>query len=500
MKTIDLPLTVAVLLFLVNGTPAQQAYPTAPHVADVSAKAGKSGTAKRSTTSAENPTAAEVEDLKRRLEELEEQNRILSRALLDVKAKIESMTVQPGSAVVAGTTHTDQSTAAAKARPTSAAEDDKNSYVRWSEVLAEGNKLKLYGFLRLDLIGDSQRPNNPQTIFFINSPDPRAGNSDSGDLTLHPRLTRLGLDFTGPRIGALGNARLTGKLETDFANGGTESRQIIRIRHAYLNVAWQEFSLLAGQTWDTVSPLLPTVSNETVLWNAGNVGDRRPQLRAAYEPQAGEGKLSFIGGIGLTGAIDALDLDANGIRDGEESSRPSIQARIGYSHPIWSKDRMASIGISGYYGFMKTGRPVNETTEFRNQLINIDYTLPITAWLSLKGEGWWGRNMSDIRGGAGQGLNTATGRPIRGRGGWSEAGLRVSRIFSFHPGFSTDDPVDEDLPARGRTRNRTFYVANRITPGGGFLLGIDYLRWKTSYLGLQPGVDNRFNLFLQYSF
>jgi hypothetical protein len=65
-----------------------------------------------------------------------------------------------------------------------------------------------------------------------------------------------------------------------------------------------------------------------------NVGDRRPQLRAAYEPKAGRGKLSFIGGMGLTGAIDAVDLDNNGFRDGEESALPNIQARVGCSHTI----------------------------------------------------------------------------------------------------------------------------------------------------------------------
>jgi len=118
----------------------------------------------------------------------------------------------------------------------------------------------------------------------------------------------------------------------------------------------------------------------------------------------------------------------------------------------------------------------------------------------VRGEGRWGRNMSDVRGGAGQGVNAATGREIRGRGGWSEANVRVSRYLSINPGFSTDDPVDADLPNGGRTRNRAFYFADRITPGGNFLMGADYLRWRTDYKGLRRGVDNCVNLFLQYSF
>jgi hypothetical protein len=108
--------------------------------------------------------------------------------------------------------------------------------------------------------------------------------------------------------------------------------------------------------------------------------------------------------------------------------------------------------------------------------------------------------MSDIRGGAGQGINVSTGREIRGRGGWSEANIKLSRYFSLNPGFTTDDPVDTDLPTGGRTRNRAYYFANRITPGGNFLLGADYLYWLTDYKGLQRGVDHRVNLFLQYNF
>jgi hypothetical protein len=223
-------------------------------------------------------------------------------------------------------------------------------------------------------------------------------------------------------------------------------------------------------------------------------------LRVAYEPKAGDLKLSFIGGVGLTGAIDSLDLDANGVRDGEESARPNIQGRVGLSHYIGTKERVASFGVSGLYGFTKTARPVAGRTEFRSQGVNVDFVLPVADRLSFKGEGWWGRNMSDFRGGAGQGINSATGQEIRGRGGWGEANIKLSRYFSLNPGFSTDDPVDEDIPAGGRTRNRSLFIANRITFSGNLLFGADYLRWKTNFRGFLRGIDNRVNVFLQFNF
>ena len=458
-----------------------------------------------SANAANTPTDAsgsvgEMELLKRRVDEVENQNRALMQIVTELKVRLDesgkSKDTQARSAIAAASKTSGHSPAEAQSE---SPQREKNQPARWSDLISEGNKFKLYGFLRLDLDVDSQRPSNAQTPLFVTSPDPAGGGASIGEFSMHPRLTRFGIDYTGPRIATLGDAKLSGKLETDFENGGSESRQIIRIRHAFLRLDWNDFSILAGQTWDIVSPLYPTVNSDTLQWNAGNVGDRRPQFRAAYEPKAGRGKFSFIGGVGLTGAIDALDLDNNGFRDGEESQRPDVQGRIGYSYPI-DKDRTASFGISGFYGFLKTARPIAGRTDFHSQLINVDFTLPLASHFAVRGEGWWGRDMSDIRGGAGQGINTAIGQEVRGRGGWSEANIKVSRYFSFNPGFSTDDPVDQDLPNGGRTRNRAFYFANRITPGGNFLIGADYLRWLTSHKGLRRGLDNRVNIFFQYSF
>lgn len=492
---IKLPLAALCGVTLLIGSAAAQN----THPADIAASATPAAAAPNTDKNTDaGRSAAEVEDLKRRVEELEEQNRALARTLAEINAKL-SPSSGVGTSSNSSTAAAPNASGAPSSSPASAKRKDDDPYVRWSEILSEGNKVKLYGFLRLDLDFDSQRPNNGQIPFFITTPDARAGGSGNGDFSMHPRLTRFGLDYTGPTIAKLKDAKVTGKFEADFENGGSESRQIIRIRHAYLRLGWKDFSLTGGQTWDAVSPLFPTVNHDSLMWNAGNVGDRRPQLRAAYERKAGRGKLSLVGAAGLTGAIDAQDLDANGFRDGEESALPNVQGRVGYSYPL-GKGREASFGVSGFYGFMKTSRAVAGRTEFNSQLVNLDLTLPLHPRVTLRGEGWWGRNMSDVRGGAGQGINVATGREIRGRGGWGEATFRLSRYFSMSPGFTTDDPVDGDLPSGGRTRNRAFYLGNRITPGGNVSFGADYLRWRTDYKGFLRGVNNRVNIFLQYNF
>src|SRR5215471_11425839 len=292
-----------------------------------------------------------VKQLQDRLDRVEAQNRQLVQLLQELKARLDAPP-QPVNAVSSKPVTTSVPTgASANATPgapqpvpaadtASAAsaststkppqpDEDKSKQagegVRWNELASEGHRLKFYGFLRLDMNIDSQRPNNGQAPLFITSADPRVGKPDSGSFSMTPRLTRFGVDFSGPNLPSLGNALLSGKLETDFENGGSESRQIIRIRLAYLKLNWKSFSVLAGQDWDTYSPLIPTVDNDTTLWNAGNIGDRRPQFRAAYSSKIGKTRIDIAGSIGLTGAIDAADLDGNGVLDGQESGKPDVQ-------------------------------------------------------------------------------------------------------------------------------------------------------------------------------
>ena len=134
--------------------------------------------------------------------------------------------------------------------------------MKWNEVSALGSRFKLYGWLRLDAIYDDSRPNNTQVIGFVRSEDPAAieafranpnafggvnpetfaSKHNEDDFTMHPRLTRFGLDFDGPVVAALGDSKVTGKVEIDFYNnalvGQSESREAIRMRHAYLKLAW----------------------------------------------------------------------------------------------------------------------------------------------------------------------------------------------------------------------------------------------------------------------
>ena len=383
------------------------------------------------------------------------------------------------------------------------------------EITREGFGIKFYGFLRADLAADSNRMSvDPQLPFFVLSPaDPSQSIDRTGDLTIHPRLTRFGIDITPPPLP--GGWAANAKLETDFYNtivdrpaaGGplardlvSNSRAAIRIRLAYVQASKGALSLLAGQNWDLISPLFPSYNPEVVMWNGGNTGDRRPQFRVTYEPPVGKGKFSIAGEIGASGAVDGQDLDGDGFRDGETAVTPTGQLRVGYSAPLnggrWSIGGWAHGAKYHFNRSLIAGRK-----EYGSNLIGMDFSVPVLTSLTFRGEAWTGKGLSDVRGGIGQSLNTATGEVISASGGWAELSYRPNSFYTVSIGTTLDNPDASDITAaNGRVRNRVHYITNRFNAKRGLSFGVDYGNWETRFKGLPAGKNNRFNLFVQQSF
>lgn len=356
---------------------------------------------------------------------------------------------------------------------------------------SDNNGLSFYGFARADAIFDDSRPSALQTPTFILSEDPALGTDNDSSFTFHTRLTRLGMNYKGKSLGILGGARVSAKVETDFQNGGRESRAVARYRHVYAKLDWDSSSLLVGQTSDIISPLFPSANGDTLMWNAGNLGDRRMQVRYSYNASDA---LSLTVGAGLTGAINSQDVDGNGLRDGEDATLPNFQFRLGYSVMD------GGIGVWGHYGKEETDVLFNNENEFDNYSIGVDYQYRFNDFASIKGEVWYGQALGDFRGGIGQSVNTVTGEEIVSQGGWVELGLKPFRSYTAAIGYTVDNPDNNDLVNNARKLNRTWYIANKFQPTSSLVLGFDYINWHTEYIGLPKGTDNRFNLYSIYYF
>ncbi len=390
--------------------------------------------------------------------------------------------------------------------------------------------VKFYGFLRGDIEADTRRMSfDSQLPFFVLSPaDPSQPQRRTGEITFHPRLTRFGFDVNVPKLA--NGWQTTAKLETDFFNAiidrpaaanpalsagpnnpflardlVSNSRAALRIRHAYVRMQRGDWHVLMGQTWDVVSPIFPSLNADTVMWNAGNTADRRPQIRVGYEPKSGKGQWSFVSMVGASGAVDGQDLDGDSFRDGEGASTPTIQARVGYTAPSRVKGQNWSVGIWGHTAHQEVNRFTVPTagggTSFSSHLIGADVSLPLSSKLKLQGEIWTGKNLSDVRGGIGQGIDVPTGTEISAKGGWIEASYKASPRYTFNIGTTLDQPDASDLtPANARTRNSTLYLTNRYSFGNGLSMGFDWAYWKTKFKALPTGTNNRFTFFVQQDF
>lgn len=391
--------------------------------------------------------------------------------------------------------------------------------MKWNDFSALGSRFQLYGFLRLDAYHDDSRPNNITLPSFIRSEDPNApvgfrAPKNESDFTMSAKLTRVGLNFTGPKVGGLSDAQVLGKLETDFYNTSTtDSREALRIRVAYLQLKWTDFSLYAGQMWDVISPLQPIVNPDNVMWNAGNLGDRRPQLRGDY--MVGEKtKFDLQAMLGETGAIDGQDLDpatstGSGYLDGNQSGLPTMQARAAVITPISDWNKNLEFGVWVHRAEEETDVPVGNAAHFKSSAYGIDFSVPVykeDVW--FKTELWTGRNLGDVRGGILQDVSTVTGQEVHSQGGFAEVGWQLPGD-SFKPvkayaGYAWDNPDNGDLSPNSatnaaRTRNSTWYAALRFDFKP-ISFGLDYLHWTTSYQTFHNGTDNRLQAYIAYAF
>lgn len=386
---------------------------------------------------------------------------------------------------------------------------DTPAPVTWKELTNKGLPIKFYGFFRFDLHYNTARMDSVVVPTRVLPEGTQPGEAKPNDDQIHldPRLTRFGVDLTPVKSG---DATVTGKLEIDFANfptGTTESRATPRIRLAYLDVGQGDFGLRVGQDWDVVSPLFPAVNGEMLMWNAGNTGDRRPQIQGRYVSSP---KFDLKASLGLTGAINNEDLDTPaGERDGFDSGMPHLQFRAGTKPFEMVEKKPAEIGFWGLYGQTQTDTAFGGHTRFDSWLGGIDMTVPLTGPFTLRGEVWTGENLGDVRGGIGQTINTSNGKEIGSTGGWAELVYAYTGKTRFHLGATLDDPKNDDLSTTltnaNRRRNQSAYAGTVVDWDSGVRTGLDAIYWQTEYTGA-PGTNGstgnamRFELWFQFNF
>lgn len=349
----------------------------------------------------------------------------------------------------------------------------------------------LYGYVKFDASWDEALVSAGNFARWVVSPEvfePHA------HFNATARQTRFGLEFSQPR----GSAQLSGRVEMDFYGAGAENKNGVQARHAFVRLVWPSgWELLAGQTSDVISPLVPGTLNYTVAWWAGNIGYRRPQFRVTKSTRLGDLDLRLD--VAATRTIGDDFVVAEPGDSGSDSGRPTFEGRLGLGVPL-GEGRL-TLG-----GHIHRGDE-NLHTELDPDLAEIatsSWGLDLSAAagpLSVKAEVWGGANLDDHLGGIGQGLqqDDSSVSAISSKGGWAELGWSASG-FRLGLGGGVDDPDDEDLLRGFRARNATQWLTAVRDFGDGLHAGLELSRWETDYVGLATGTSLRMQTSLIYSF
>lgn len=160
--------------------------------------------------------------------------------------------------------------------------------------------IEVAGYVKADVIVDSRQVDGSREDFIIFFPERKLLDStchdknSPGQFHMYPLETRLRVTFSGPDVF---DAKAHGVIEVDLLGRpfDDDSLDIVRLRHAFLEIEWEHTTLLFGQTWH---PMFSELAfPHTLTFGAGlplAPFSRNPQVRLTHRVNNVE-TLLFVG-------------------------------------------------------------------------------------------------------------------------------------------------------------------------------------------------------------
>ncbi len=426
------------------------------------------------------PASAQVtlDDVLKRVEALEKENISLKEEVMALKA---------------ASTHPQQVAAAPVVAPAPA---------------TNGNFLKtkldvtLYGQIKADFVatsGQSADTGSLNTITLKNAIARRNGTEDHGEFNASAQDSRIG--FILNPVSLDNGGKVSGKMEIDFTGELAAAKYNPRMRLGYLTLAYDNWSLMGGQNWDFFAPLNSSLANTSNLNRGGNLGNRHPE---AYL----ENRYAVLGGK-LKTQLGFIDGDALAQ---EDSGAPIGAAYVEYARDIFGIP--ATFGVGGVYGSTRglTGAAVTSSTDPKVWGVTYNSTLQFTKWLSLKGEGYRGGDLSVFESGdtTNAGIYTYANsvKSVVSQGGFVELTLKPTARIENNYGWGIDGMKDDNINGlstaanqlSGWDVNRNYYTNVKYSLSKDMLVALEYQRLFTHYFDGAQGADNRVQTTLIYKF
>ena len=379
-----------------------------------------------------------------------------------------------------------------------------------SVTTKSGVTTTLYGFASLNAAYEDSKSNNGNFANFVAASD--ITNENDGGWHLTPNLTRIGVNLSSGDDTTYFKAN--GKVEVDFYGGGSANNPNPRLRHGYGEISFGKtgFSILGGQTWDVISPLVTPTLNAGVLNNSGDAGLRRAQLRLTEKFPVAGGSLDIAAAVVRTIGENQPYNTTSASETGTDADIPTFQGRIGIAVPLWVKDKKFGLGVSGHYGKEEIDLDdTGDTKDIPTWSANVDLNLPITGTVAVLGEGFIGENLDTYAAGIGRGFVANANDPesvksIKAYGGWFALQAKLIQKLAVNAGAGLDKLDRDDIETvGGREQNISVFANATYNLTDAFSLGFEYLHIQTDYLtaGTQKVKEadlNRYQLSATYGF
>lgn len=379
-----------------------------------------------------------------------------------------------------------------------------------SVTTKSGVTATLYGFASLNAAYEDSKSNNGNFANFVAASD--ITNENDGGWHLTPNLTRIGLNFSSGDDSTY--LKANGKVEVDFYGGGSGNAPNPRLRHGYGEISFGKtgFSILGGQTWDVISPLVTPTLNAGVLNNSGDAGLRRAQLRLTEKIPVAGGSVDIAAAVVRTIGENQPYTSASASETGTDADIPTFQGRVGIAVPLWVKDKKFGLGVSGHYGKEEIDlNDTGDTKDIPTWSANVDLNLPLTGAIAVLGEGFIGENLDTYAAGIGRGFvanseNPESVKSIKAYGGWFALQAKFIQKLTVNAGAGIDKLDRDDIETiGGREQNISVFANATYNLTDAFSLGFEYLHIQTDYLtaGTQKVKEadlNRYQLSATYGF
>jgi hypothetical protein len=295
--------------------------------------------------------------------------------------------------------------------------------------------------------------------------------ANTNTFDLAARQSAFGGSFSGPEFcGLTPGGYFFGYIQND--NLTTDAYGLLPFQ-AYGDLKSEHWRFAAGLQSDVFNPVIPTMIPVIGLYDSGNTGSFRGQIRLEYflKP-SDECQLTFqlAASKPISTAITGREVTDRRIT--ESNGWPNIEARVATGFGEMRElaggreSRPVTIGVSGLVGQLRDStlnvnldpnNPLNRST-INVWGVGADVSAAVTHSFGFSGELFLGQSLGQYNGMIGQSFNSETLAAVRGVGGFGEAYFYILDNLHVHTGYGIDAPVIRDLAADQIARNQTYYA------------------------------------------